>query len=52
MGASRTAHSGLVLDALALALHDRQPIHRGGLVHHSDRGSHYVSSFSCVHSDG
>jgi transposase InsO family protein len=32
-----------VLDALEQALHDRQPVHRGGLVHHSDRGSQYVS---------
>ncbi len=24
-------------------LHDRRPAHRGGLVHHSDRGSQYVS---------
>jgi putative transposase len=36
---SRTAHAGFVLDALEQALHDRRPIHRGGLVHHSDRGS-------------
>lgn len=33
----------LVLDALEQALHDRRPVHRGGLVHHSDRGSQYVS---------
>ena len=32
-----------VLDALEQALQDRRPIHRGGLVHHSDRGSQYVS---------
>ena len=41
--ASRMAHAGFVLDALEQALHDRRPIHRGGLVHHSDRGSQYVS---------
>jgi transposase InsO family protein len=41
--ASRTAHAGFVLDALEQALHDRRPVHRGGLVHHSDRGSQYVS---------
>ena len=41
--ASRTAHASFVLDALEQALHDRRPIHRGGLVHHSDRGSQYVS---------
>ena len=41
--ASRSAHTGFVLDALEQALHDRQPVHRGGLVHHSDRGSQYLS---------
>ena len=41
--ASRTAHASFVLDALEQALHDRRPVHRGGLVHHSDRGSQYVS---------
>ena len=41
--ASRTAHAGFVLDALDQALHDRRPLHRGGLVHHSDRGRQYVS---------
>jgi transposase InsO family protein len=41
--ASRTAHASFVLDALEQALHERRPVHRGGLVHHSDRGSQYVS---------
>ena len=41
--ASRTAHAGFALDALDQALHDRRPVKRGGLVHHSDRGSQYVS---------
>jgi transposase InsO family protein len=40
---SRTAHASFVLDALDQALHDRRPAHRGGLVHHSDRGSQYLS---------
>ena len=40
---SRTAHTNFVLDALDQALHERRPIHRAGLVHHSDRGSQYVS---------
>lgn len=40
---SKTAHASLVLDALEQALHERRPVHRGGLVHHSDRGSQYVS---------
>lgn len=40
---SRTAHASFVLDALEQALHERRPAHRGGLVHHSDRGSQYVS---------
>src|SRR5690606_8927274 len=41
--ASRTAHAGFVLDALEQALHERRPVQDGGLVHHSDRGSQYVS---------
>ena len=40
---SRTAQAGFVLDALEQALHDRRPVHGGGLVHHSDRGSQYLS---------
>ena len=40
---SRTAHASFVLDALEQALHDRRPAHRGGLIHHSDRGSQYLS---------
>jgi putative transposase len=40
---SRTAHASFVLDALEQALHERRPTQRGGLVHHSDRGSQYVS---------
>ena len=38
---SRTAHAGFVLDALEQAVHQRQP--GAGLVHHSDRGSQYLS---------
>lgn len=41
--ASRSAHAGFVLDALEQALHDRRPMRGGGLVHHSDRGSQYMS---------
>lgn len=40
---SRTAHANFVLDALEQALHERRPVHRAGLAHHSDRGSQYVS---------
>jgi transposase InsO family protein len=40
---SRTAHTQFVLDALEQALHDRRPLPSGKLVHHSDRGSQYVS---------
>ncbi|MBB3475904.1 transposase InsO family protein [Novosphingobium sp. SG754] len=40
---SRTAHASFVLDALEQAIHDRRPVHRGGLIHHSDRGSQYLS---------
>ena len=41
--ASRTAHASFVPGALEQALHDRRPVHGGGLVHHSDRGVQYVS---------
>jgi transposase InsO family protein len=41
--ASRTAHTDFVLDALEQALHDRRPDRQAGLVHHSDRGTQYVS---------
>jgi transposase InsO family protein len=41
--ASRTAHATFVLDALEQALHERRPDHGAGLVHHSDRGSQYLS---------
>jgi putative transposase len=40
---SRTAHAGFVLDALEQAIHDRRPVNKGGLIHHSDRGSQYLS---------
>ncbi len=40
---SKTAHASFVLDALEQAIHDRRPAHRGGLIHHSDRGSQYLS---------
>ena len=40
---SRTAHTDFVLDALEQALHQRRPQGSGSLVHHSDRGSQYVS---------
>ena len=38
---SRTAHAGFVLDALEQAIHDRKPMNN--LIHHSDRGSQYLS---------
>ena len=40
---SRSAQTGFVLDALEQALYDRRPANRGGLIHHSDRGSQYLS---------
>lgn len=39
---SRTTHTDFVLDALEQALHDRRPAQKA-LIHHSDRGSQYVS---------
>jgi putative transposase len=40
---SRSMHTEFVLDALEQALYDRQPQRQDGLIHHSDRGSQYVS---------
>lgn len=40
---SPTMTTDFVLDALEQALHARQPANSDGLVHHSDRGSQYVS---------
>jgi transposase InsO family protein len=40
---SSTAHAGFVLDALEQAVHERRPAKGMGLVHHSDRGSQYLS---------
>lgn len=40
---SRSMETGLVLDALEQALHARRPFAGSGLVHHSDRGSQYLS---------
>jgi putative transposase len=49
---SRTVHAGFVLDALEQALHDRRPLHRRGLVHHSDRGSQGGFKRSSQHPHG
>ena len=35
---SSSPKTDFVLDALEQALHDRRPVHKGGLIHHSDRG--------------
>lgn len=40
---SSTMRTDFVLDALEQALYDRQPERTDALVHHSDRGSQYVS---------
>lgn len=40
---SRSMHASFVLDALEQALAARRPFARSGLIHHSDRGSQYVS---------
>ena len=40
---SRSMQTDFVLDALEQALYDRQPERAESLVHHSDRGSQYVS---------
>lgn len=41
--ASTSAQTGFVMDALEQAVHDRRPTKAMGLVHHSDRGSQYLS---------
>ncbi|MEP3301147.1 MAG: IS3 family transposase, partial [Roseibium sp.] len=40
---STSPHAGFVLDALEQAVHERRPTKDMGLVHHSDRGSQYLS---------
>jgi putative transposase len=40
---SSSMHTDFVLDALEQALYARQPERDGSLIHHSDRGSQYVS---------
>ena len=40
---SSSMHTQFVLDALEQALYARQPERNGALIHHSDRGSQYVS---------
>lgn len=40
---SNSAHAGFVLDALEQAVDNRRPAKGMGLVHHSDRGSQYLS---------
>jgi len=40
---SSTMRTDFVLDALEQALHARKPFDKGRLIHHSDRGSQYVS---------
>ena len=40
---SSSMHTEFVLDALEQALYDRKPSEDDGLIHHSDRGSQYLS---------
>ena len=40
---SRSMQADFVLDALEQAIHARRPFQGGGLSHHSDKGSQYVS---------
>ncbi|MEO3715976.1 IS3 family transposase [Roseateles sp. 2.12] len=40
---SSSMHTEFVLDALEQALYDRRPTEDDGLIHHSDRGSQYLS---------
>ena len=40
---SSSPKTDFVLDAVEQALHDRRPVHQGGLAHHSDRNGPYLS---------
>ena len=40
---STSGHASFVRDALEQAVHRRRPVKDAGLVHHSDRGSQYLS---------
>jgi transposase InsO family protein len=40
---SRSAEASFVPDALEQAIHARRPVQGGGLIHHGDRGSQYLS---------
>ena len=42
----RAANASFVLDALEQAIHAQRPEAGGGLVHHSDRGSQYLSKYT------
>ena len=44
---SSSPKTDFVLDALEQALHDRRPVHKGGLIHHSDRPSHGLQANHC-----
>jgi putative transposase len=46
---SGTAHATFVMDALEQAIHNRRPVHRGGPLHHSVRGSQGVFNRSLQH---
>lgn len=43
IGCSAPFPCQLCAGALEQALYDRRPVHRGGLVHHGDRGGLYIS---------
>ena len=48
---SRSAKTDFVLDALEQALYARRSVHKGGLIHHSDRGGQGSLKRSSQHSD-
>lgn len=39
----RVLRPGRAMDAFEQALHDRRPVQKSGLIHHSDRGGQYLS---------
>ena len=44
---SSSPKTDFVLDAVEQALHDRRTVHKGGLIHHSDRPSHGLQANHC-----
>ena len=49
---SRSSKTDFVLDTLEKALYAQRPVHKGGLIHHSDRPFHGLKANRCRATDG